>query len=169
MASKALKKPVKGKAIKRRQASVPESGAAEILDAVGLHGAASFYGRGFQGRKTSSGERFDARQFTAASNHFPLGSMVAVRRPDNDDLCAIVKINDRMAGHRQRIIDVSRSVADYLDMIRAGVVLVRVAPLKAGWGAQGLSACHAAFEPEIECADCGRPPGLPDFTGEAEP
>ena len=56
-----------------------------------------------------------------------------MRRLDNDR-CAIVKVNDRMhAKHRKRIIDVSRGVAEYLDMIRAGVVLVRVAPLKGNW------------------------------------
>ena len=160
---KALKKPVKGKPLRRAAAPVELLGPTEFVDTLGLHGSASFYGRGFQGRKTSTGERFDVRQFTAASNHFPLGSMVAVRRPDND-LCAIVKVNDRMAGHRRRIIDVSRSVAEYLDMVRAGVVLVRVAPLKPDWHAQGLAACHAAFEADETCADCGRPPRLPEIS-----
>ena len=124
----------------------PEFGTAEIVesDLTGLHGSASFYGRDFHGRRTATGETFDLRGFTAASNRFPLGTWVAVRRLDNDR-CAIVKINDRMhAKHRKRIIDVSRSVAEYLDMIRAGVVLVRVAPLK-DTQRDGLS-CAAAFE-----------------------
>ena len=139
-------------------------GIVDIIDdgQPGLHGQASFYGRGFQGRKTSTGERFDVRQFTAASNHFPLGSWVAVRRVDNDR-CAIVKVNDRMhAKHRKRIIDVSRGVAEYLDMIRAGVVLVSVAPLKPGWREQeGGLACKAAFEALPECPDC--PPKTPEL------
>ena len=83
------------------------SGRADILDddGPGLHGQASFYGKGLPGRKTT-GERFDVKQFTAASNHFH-GTQVAVRRVDNDR-CAIVKVNDRMrAGHRRRVIDVS--------------------------------------------------------------
>jgi hypothetical protein len=47
-------------------------------------------------------------------------------RLDNER-CAIVKVNDRMhARHRRRVIDVSLGVAEYLDMVRAGVVLVRV-------------------------------------------
>ena len=143
----------------------PSVGFAEILDVdtPGVHGHASFYGRGFQGRKTSTGERFDVQQFTAASNHFPLGSMVAVRRLDNDR-CAIVKVNDRMhAKHRRRVIDVSLGVAEYLGMVRAGVVLVRAAPMKAGRQEGGQASCHAAFEPEKECLGCGRPPRLPDF------
>lgn len=112
----------------------------------GLRGHASFYGHGFQGRRTSTGERFDVRSFTAASNRFPLGAKVAVRRLDSDR-CAIVVINDRMHDkHRKRIIDVSRGVAEYLDMIRAGVVLVRVAPIRAGAAERGNAACRAAFD-----------------------
>lgn len=156
----------KSKAANRhvRRVAAPETSlvAAEMMDDgnVGLHGKASFYGRGFQGRKTSTGERFDVRQFTAASNHFPLGSLVAVRRLDSDR-CAIVKVNDRMAArHRQRVIDVSRGVAEYLDMVKAGVVLVRVAPLK---DVRAEASCRSAFEPDAECASCGRPPRLPDF------
>lgn len=138
---------------------------AEIMDdaVTGLRGHASFYGSGFQGRKTSTGERFDAEQFTAASNRFALGTMVAVRRLDNDR-CAIVKVNDRMhPKHRKRVIDVSRSVAEYLDMIRAGVVLVRVATLRTDWKERGQAACQAAFEVENACPGCDRTLRLPGF------
>jgi len=143
----AAKKPSPKKGAKS-PAHTPSSeiGTAEIVESelTGLHGSASFYGRDFHGRRTATGEVFDLRGFTAASNRFPLGSWVAVRRLDNNR-CAIVKVNDRMAGHhRRRIIDVSRGVAEYLDMIRAGVVLVRVAPLK---GSQRNDrSCAAAFE-----------------------
>ena len=156
-AKKAVRKPA--------PAALPASdfGPADILDddGPGLHGQASFYGKGFQGRKTSTGERFDAKQFTAASNHFPLGTLAAVRRVDNDR-CAIVKINDRMhARHRRRVIDVSLATADYLGMLRAGVVFVRVAPVKAG--SKANSACQAAFEPEMPCVSCAEPARLPAF------
>ena len=46
---------------------------------------------------------------------------------------------------------------------RAGVVLVRVAPLKARGAESGSAGCHAAFEAEDECLSCGQPPKLPDF------
>lgn len=135
----------------KKPAALPpaaEIGAADIIEweSTGLHGSASFYGSGFHGRRTATGETFDLRGFTAASNHFPLGSWVAVRRLDNNR-CAIVKVNDRMhARHRRRVIDVSRGVAEYLDMIRAGVVLVRVAPLKGN--PRGDRSCRASFEAE---------------------
>ena len=120
-------------------------GFAELIDQPvgGLSGSASFYGPGFHGRRTASGDVFDQQSFSGASNRFPLGSWVAVRRLDTNR-CAIVKINDRMhARHVRRIIDVSRAVADYLDMVRAGVILVRVAPLKSG--ERHDRACLASF------------------------
>jgi rare lipoprotein A len=176
VAARSAKAPAHKKAGKtaRSKTRKPQAGmspgseivAAEIIesDTVGLHGSASFYGMGFQGRRTSTGERFDVREFSAASNHFPLGSMVAVRRLDSER-CAIVKVNDRMHNkHQRRIIDVSRSVAEYLDMIKAGVVLVRVAALKSGWRQRGVGACHEAFEIEPECPSCGQTPRLTDFS-----
>ena len=163
---------------RRPDSPAQEFGQADLLDAgaSGLHGHASYYGEGFQGRKTSTGDTFDVNLFTAASNHFPLGTLLAVRRVDNDR-CAIVKVNDRMhAKHRQRIIDVSRGVAEYLDMIRAGVVMVRVMPLSGGKAGNGNESCHAAFAPLQECPSClpdgvelkspwsgGAPDKLPDF------
>jgi len=149
-----------------------ESGEPEILSAeikddqeTGLRGMASFYAYGFQGRRTATGEVFRVQDFTAASNRFPLGTMVAVRRLDTNR-CAIVKVNDRMhPKHRKRIIDVSRGVAEYLDMIRAGVVLVHVARLKGSERSNG--ACHAAFEVETPCPDCTRPaPQLPEINAQ---
>lgn len=131
-------------------------GTAAVLDAdfPGLHGQASFYGNGFKGRRTATGERFDPRQATAASNRFPLGTRLAVLRPDNDR-CAIVKVNDRMhAKHRRRIVDVSRGVAERLGMIRAGVAVVRVMALPDGWSGQDEAACRALFAVGPGCADC---------------
>ena len=152
---------------KRRVAAkntAPSIGMAEMRmeDTSGLRGSASFYAQGFQGRRSASGERFDVRAFTAASNHFPLGSWVAVQRLDNER-CAIVKVNDRMhAKHQRRVIDVSRSVASYLDMIRAGVVMVRVAPLKSI--ERAAKHCRAAFEETEACPECRPGMGLsPDL------
>lgn len=112
----------------------------------GLHGAASFYGHGFQGRKVASGERFDVQKMTAASNRFPLGTWLAVRRLDTG-ACVVVRVNDRMhVKHRVRIIDLSRGAAERLKMISAGVVLVRVVPLAGPPSGDGEdAACLNAF------------------------
>lgn len=110
-----------------------------------LEGLASYYGSKFHGRKTASGEIFDKTAFSAASNRFPLGSQVAVLRPANG-LCVVVRINDRMhRRHRARIIDISKAAADYLEMLQAGVVKVRVVLLDESLQARGHLACADAF------------------------
>ncbi len=92
-----------------------------------ISGRASFYGAAFGGRKTASGEIFDHQTISAASNRFPLGTLVAVRRVLSTR-CVVVRINDRM-GHRSRVIDLSREAAVRLGMIDAGVTEVEVVSL----------------------------------------
>ena len=139
-------------------------------DFPGLHGQASFYGQGFKGRRTASGERFDPRRFTAASNRFPLGTRLAVLRPDTGR-CAVVRVNDRMhARHRRRIIDVSRAVAEHLQMLRAGVVLVRVVALPDNAGESAPAACRAAFAADGVEPEAGDTDGIDaDGAESAEP
>lgn len=123
-----------------------EVGAADIIEweSTGLHGSASFYAQNFHGRRTATQVPSGNTLLAPVKPRRSKVSPVAVRRLDNSR-CAIVKINDRMhASHRKRIIDVTRAVAEHLDMIRAGVVLVRVAPLKGGPRSTG--ACLASFE-----------------------
>lgn len=123
---------------------------------VGVHGAASFYAYGFQGRRSASGERFDVKALTAATNHYPLGTELAVHRLDTG-ACVVVRVNDRMhAKHSRRIVDLSRAAAEQLRMISAGVVLVRIAPVRG----KGTNACRGAFEvsPGEDCLDCVVPP-----------
>ncbi|MBS4017376.1 MAG: septal ring lytic transglycosylase RlpA family protein [Dechloromonas sp.] len=119
-----------------------------------VEGLASYYGSKFHGRRTASGEVFDKTVFSAASNRFPLGSHVAVLRPSNG-LCVVVRINDRMhRRHRARVIDISKSAADYLEMLQAGVVKVKVALLDESLQARGHLACADAFaSPARENAD----------------
>lgn len=131
-----------------KTAPVPKQQAPLPLDTAGgpgIFGAASFYGFGFQGRRVATGERFDVRGMTAACNHVPLGTWVAVRRSDTG-ACVIVKVNDRMhTQHRTRVIDLSRAAAERLRMIAAGVVLVRIAPLAGAPHGDPDRLCQAAF------------------------
>ena len=107
-----------------------------------LAGRASFYGKGFNGRKTASGKTFHHATVSAASNRFPLGTVVAVRRPLSAH-CVVVKINDRM-GRGGRVIDLSRAAAELLGMVDVGVTDVEIVPLpKPLIGHE--SACTLAF------------------------
>ncbi|WP_372876442.1 septal ring lytic transglycosylase RlpA family protein [Pseudomonas sp.] len=91
-------------------------------------GRASYYGARHHGKQTASGERFDQHALTAAHRSLPFGSRVRVTNLHNDK-SVVVRINDRGPFVRGRIIDVSRQAAERLDMLRAGVVPVRVQQL----------------------------------------
>ena len=112
-----------------------------------VSGKASFYSKAFHGRKTASGERYSHDVISAASNRFPMGTLVAVRRVTSAR-CVVVRINDRM-GHRSRVIDLSREAAVRLGMIDAGVTEVDVVPLpKYLIGHE--HACSLAFQPPVQ-------------------
>jgi rare lipoprotein A (peptidoglycan hydrolase) len=71
---------------------------------------ASWYGPGFQGRRTANGERFDQNAMTAASKTLPFGTRVVVYNPRNDRQC-VVTINDRGPYVPGRGIDLSHAAA----------------------------------------------------------
>jgi rare lipoprotein A len=89
---------------------------------VGYHerGMASWYGPGFDGRRTASGEQFDMRQMTAAHRTLPFGSIVQVRSLMNDRRI-IVRINDRGPFLRGRVLDLSQGAASQLGMMGQGM------------------------------------------------
>ncbi len=87
-------------------------------------GRASYYGRGFAGRRTASGERFDPRAMTAAHPSLPFGTRVRVTRASGESVT--VRINDRCGCPNGRIIDLSEGAARRLGMIKEGTVNVRV-------------------------------------------
>jgi rare lipoprotein A (peptidoglycan hydrolase) len=88
-------------------------------------GEASWYGPGFHGKKTASGEIYDQAKFTAAHRTFPLGSRAKVTHLQNGKSVE-VEINDRGPYADGRIIDLSRAAASALDMIENGTAAVRV-------------------------------------------
>ena len=88
-------------------------------------GVASWYGKGFQGRRTASGERFDMNELTAAHKTLPLGSVVQVRNPLNGKTVDVT-INDRGPYAKGRIIDLSYRAALALGIVKAGKESVEV-------------------------------------------
>jgi len=96
------------------------------LQLVNVHtGDASWYGPGFHGKKTASGEIFDQAKFTAAHRTFPLGSRARVTHLENGNSIE-VEINDRGPYVAGRIIDLSRAAARALGIIQNGTARVRV-------------------------------------------
>jgi rare lipoprotein A len=91
---------------------------------------ASWYGRGSDGRSTSTGEIFDSRRYTAASRTLPLGSYARVTNLDSGQ-SVVVRINDRGPYVRGRGIDLSQAAAERLGFRREGLARVRVTRLDA--------------------------------------
>jgi rare lipoprotein A len=92
-------------------------------------GLASWYGKKFQGRRTSSGELYNMYAMTAAHPTLPIPSYARVRNPANGRE-VVVRINDRGPFHPGRIVDLSYTAALKLDVLRgvAPVELERITP-----------------------------------------
>ena len=88
---------------------------------------ASWYGPGFEGRRTSSGEVFNSNELTAASTTLPLGSHAVVTNPDTGR-SVIVRINDRGPFVHGRSIDLSHRAAQQIGLTGKGVGRVEVTP-----------------------------------------
>lgn len=96
-------------------------------DGIGFtqSGIASWYGPGFQGRKTASGERFNTHDMTAAHKTLPFGSIVKVTNQENGK-SVVVKINDRGPYIRGRIIDLSHAAKEEIGMGGLADVIIEV-------------------------------------------
>jgi len=91
-------------------------------------GKASFYSFKFEGRKTATGSVFSHKNYTAASNTFPLGTYVLVTNSKNKQY-VVVKINDRMSksmSKKGRIVDLTRLAAKDLGILKLGIGSVLV-------------------------------------------
>ena len=88
-------------------------------------GIASWYGRKFQGQRTSSGEPYDMFAMTAAHRTLPIPSFAKVTNVKNGK-SVIVRINDRGPFHPDRIIDLSYAAAAKIGIVNAGSGLVEV-------------------------------------------
>ena len=88
-----------------------------------MSGTASWYGHGFNNRKTASGKRFDQDAFMAAHRSLPFGTHVRVTNLSNGKSC-VVEITDRGPFVKNRIIDVSRGAAKELAFTDEGTAKV---------------------------------------------
>lgn len=94
-------------------------------------GVASWYGPGFHGRTTASGEVYDMHALTAAHPTLPLGTLVEVRNLSNGRAVE-VRINDRGPHVKRRVIDLSYAAAERLEMVAPGTARVEIVVLGVG-------------------------------------
>src|SRR5882757_6220949 len=88
-------------------------------------GYASWYGKKFQGRRTSSGEPYDMFKMTAAHKTLPIPCYARVTNLENGH-SVVVRINDRGPFHEGRIIDLSYTAAVKLGSLGKGSIPVEV-------------------------------------------
>jgi rare lipoprotein A len=120
-------------------------------------GIASWYGPGFAGHATASGEEYDQDALTAAHKTLPMPTLVRVTNLENGRQIQL-RINDRGPFVNDRIIDLSRRGAQLLGMINNGTAKVRVQimpeesrqlALGLGAGEEGVPKPTAAPAPQV--------------------
>ena len=95
-------------------------------------GVASWYGKKFHGRDTSSGERYDMYAMTAAHKTLPLPTNVRVTNLENGK-SVILRVNDRGPFVKNRLIDLSYAAAQELDVVANGTAVVEVVALNSSY------------------------------------
>ena len=100
---------------------------AQDIDTTKSHTArVTYYHDRFEGRKTSNGERFSQKKYTAAHHKYKFGTLLLIINPQNNNW-VIVKVNDRCP--KRGIIDLSKAAAKQLGILRKGTARVKVQPL----------------------------------------
>jgi len=84
-----------------------------------IKGEASYYGPGFHGKQTASGEIFDQDDFTCAHKSLPFGTKLKVVRVDNGS-SVVVRVNDRGPYVDGRILDLSVAAGKKIGLDKVG-------------------------------------------------
>ena len=93
-----------------------------------VEGFASYYARRFEGRRTTSGHRYNPNKLTAAHQSLPLGTVVRVVNPATKQEVHVT-INDRCAPKSFHFIDLSRAAAKKIGLWGKGKIKVVIMPL----------------------------------------
>ena len=88
-------------------------------------GLASWYGKDFHGRPTSSGEIYNMFGLTAAHKTLPLGALLRVTEIESGRAVR-VKVNDRGPFVGDRILDLSFGAAQALGVVGAGIAKIEI-------------------------------------------
>ena len=90
-----------------------------------VEGKASWYGPGFYGNKTTSGDVLEKGTMTAAHSSLPMGTEVKVTRLDTGE-SVTVEINDRKPFKQGTVIDLAHGAAEALDIDDDGTASVSI-------------------------------------------
>ncbi|MBR8831916.1 MAG: Endolytic peptidoglycan transglycosylase RlpA [Chroococcopsis gigantea SAG 12.99] len=118
-----LPQEVAPKPAKAKKVTPSDNADAPLKGRAKKQGMASWYGPGFHGGRTASGESFNAYGNTAAHPYLPFGTRVKVTNLNNGR-SVVVRINDRGPHLRSRIIDLSKGAASIIGVFQSGVAPV---------------------------------------------
>ena len=105
-----------GQAQSAKEAQPPSSG---------VEGYATYYAKKYNGRRTTTGVRYNPEKLTAAHSTLPFGTRVRVVNPDNGK-DVVVTVNDRCKQRKKPHIDLSRAAARKLGFLGKGLVKVQI-------------------------------------------
>ena len=88
-------------------------------------GMASWYGPGYDGKRTACGEKFDQDALTAAHGTWPCGTKARITLLSTGK-SVVIRVNDLFPNHKGRLIDVSRGAAKAIGLIGPGTGKVRL-------------------------------------------
>jgi len=91
----------------------------------------SWYGPGFHGRSTASGDIFDENTLTVAHRELPFGTVLFLENHKNGK-STVARVTDRGPYVAPRTLDVSRKVAEHLGIIEEGVAVIRCRVISIG-------------------------------------
>ena len=86
---------------------------------------ASWYGREFHGKRTSSGQPFNMHAFTCAHRTYPFGTKLKITNPANGKTVQCV-VNDRGPSSKDRDIDLSYAAAKKIGLAGRGAAKVMI-------------------------------------------
>lgn len=101
------------------------SGRARALKVINTR--ATWYGPGFHGHRTASGERFNRNAMTLASRHLPFGTRVRVVNP-HTGRSAVARVNDRGPFRSGYTADLSQALARRIGLSSSGAVRLEILP-----------------------------------------
>ncbi len=85
----------------------------------------TYYANKFEGRKTTSGERYRAAEFTAAHRTLPFGTIIKVKNLHSGKIIE-VRVNDRGPFSKKFSLDISKAAAKELGIYRLGYARVEI-------------------------------------------
>ena len=121
--------PLKAEDAGNQESATKLSASQEGAPNDGAVGIASYYAKRYNGRRTTSGLRYDPKKLTAAHQSLPFGTKVKVVNLANDRE-VVVTVTDRCRKRRGPFIDLSRAAAQELGFFGKGVAKVSITPLE---------------------------------------